>query len=344
MLVAVAIVAMVPGTGRAQGGVIHGTVTDSLGGRLGYSVVSLLPEDHRFFTDDVGRFVLSGLAPGSYHLRARHLGYLPRDTVVTVGADGASPELELRLAHVTVRLAEMRVVARGPCVHPGPPDPDTDLSLAIVFGQLRENADRAITLGMEFPFVFRMERRVLEGMRNGEMRPLAVDTVVIDGSATWMYRRGQVITTVNEYGKPAQQLNIPGLVQLADSGFHNAHCFTYGGVEKIKRRPYIRVDFAPDRLIDTPDIEGSVYLDPDSYQISRIVMSLTHPEWLDAKINALQVTSSFREIVSSIAILDSAEGVTTFEVPRGSPVVRTERQKTVNVVFTRTVPPGAVLH
>jgi hypothetical protein len=115
-------------------------------------------------------------------------------------------------------------------------------------------------------------------------------------------------------------------------------------VEKIKRRPYIRVDFAPDRLIDTPDIEGSVYLDPDSYQISRLVMSLTHPEWLDAKINALQVTSSFREIVSSIAILDSAEGVTTFEVPRGSPVVRTERQKMVNVVFTRTVPPGAVLH
>jgi hypothetical protein len=264
--------------------------------------------------------------------------------VVTVGAEGASPELELRLAHVTVRLAEMRVVARGPCVHPGPPDPDRDLSLAIIFGQLRENADRAIVLGAQFPFVFRMERRVLEGVRNGEMRPMAVDTIVIDGGATWMYRRGQVITPVNEYGKPARQLNIPGLVQLADSGFHNAHCFTYGGVEQIKRRPYIRVDFAPDLLIDTPDIEGSVYLDPDSYQISRIVMSLTHPEWLDAKINELKVTSSFREIVSSIAILDSAEGVTTFEVPRGSPVVRTERQKTVNVVFTRTVPPGAVLH
>jgi len=57
-----------------------------------------------------------------------------------------------------------------------------------------------------------------------------------------------------------------------------------------------------------------------------------------------RVSYSRTEIVSSIAILDSAEGVTTFEVPRGSPVVRTERQKMVDVVFTRTVPPGASLH
>lgn len=344
MLVAIAITAAAPATGFAQGGVIRGTVTDSVGGTLGYSVVSLLPEDHRFLTDDAGRFVMSGLATGSYRLRARHLGYLPLDTVVTIAGEGSSLELALRLVHVTVRLAEMRVVARGPCVHPGPPDPDTDLSLAIIFGQLKENADRAITLGAQFPFVFRMERRMLQQMPDGDMRPVGVDTIVIDGGARWMYRRGEVITIVNDYGKPTRQLNIPGLVQLADSGFHNAHCFTYGGVEKIRRKPYIRVDFAPDLLIDTPDIEGSVYLDPDSYQVSRIVMSLTHPERLDAKINELKVTSSFREIVSSIAILDSAEGVTTFEVPRGRPMVRAERQKMVNVVFTRAVPPGAVLH
>ena len=56
------------------------------------------------------------------------------------------------------------------------------------------------------------------------------------------------------------------------------------------------------------------------------------------------MTASFRAIVSSIAILDSAEGVTTFEVLRGRPMDRAERQKAVNVVFTRTVPPGAALH
>lgn len=344
LMAAIAIAALLPPSiARAQGGVIRGTVGEAGGDALGYSVVAILPEEHRMLTDDAGRFVISGLAPGSYRLRARHLGYLPLDTLVTVGAD-SSPQLDLRLTHITVRLGEMRVVAPGPCVHPGPPDPDTDLSLAIIFGQLRENADRAITLGTQYPFVYQVERRVLQRMPDGDMRPAGLDTMVIDGAARWTYHRGEVITTVNDRGKPARQLNIPGLVQLADSDFHNAHCFTYGGVEKIKGKRYVRVDFTPDLKIVTPDLEGSVYLDPESYQVTRLVMELTHPEKADATINELKVTSSFREIVSSIVILDSAEGVTTFEVPRGNPVIRTERQKTVNIVFSRGTPPGATLH
>ena len=69
------------------------------------------------------------------------------------------------------------------------------------------------------------------------------------------------------------------------------------------------------------------------------------PQKLDPQIDAVKVTSLFREIVSSIAILDSAEGVTSFEVTNShSTKARTERQKTVNVVFTRATPPGASLH
>jgi len=343
ILFAFACAAIVPSTAAGQVPVIRGVVLDSSGAQLGYSVVSILPDDRRILTDDAGRFVISGINPGSYRLRARHLGYLPLDTTVTVTA-ASTPELVLRLTHVTVRLGEMRVVAPGPCVHPGPPDPDTDLSLAIIFSQLRENADRAITLGTQYPFIYQVERRMTQQMPDGEKRPAGLDTVVIDGRARWAYHRGQVIATVNDHGRATKQLNIPGLVQLADSEFHNAHCFTYGGVEKIKRDRYVRVDFAPDVKIDAPDIEGSVYLDPDSYQVTRLVMMLTHPEKLDARINELKVTSSFREIVSSIVILDSAEGVTSFEVPRGNPAVHTERQKTVNVVFTRETPPGAALH
>jgi hypothetical protein len=55
----------------------------------------------------------------------------------------------------------------------------------------------------------------------------------------------------------------------------------------------------------------------------------------------MQVTSSFREIVPSIVMLDGAEGVTWFELPAGNSMVRTERQKTVKVVFVRSTPPGA---
>jgi len=337
-----ALVLAAPTVVYAQRAVVRGVVTDAAGGPLAYSVVSVGSSDRQLLTDDSGKFVFSGLVPGSYHLRARHLGFLPLDTLIDVRADGAG-RLELRLTHLTVQLSEMRVVVPGPCIHPGPPDPRTEESLAAVFGQLRENADRAITLGQQFPFLLQMERRSWRTAR-GDRRPMGLDTVVVDGGARWPYRRGQMISVVNDRGKAARQFNIPGLAQLADSAFHNAHCFTYGGVETIKGQRYIRVDFHPDVSMTTADIEGSAWLDPDSYQLMRMVMSMTHPEAVDPNMFALKVTSSFREIVSAIAILDTVEGVTSFEMPQGGTVVHTEQQKRVSVVFTRGAPPpGAAL-
>lgn len=321
--------------------VVRGVVLDPAGGRLGYSVVSLVGTDRQILTDDVGRFVFDGLAPGSYRLRARHLGFSPLDTTVTLSSAGTSADLELRLTHLTIRLSEMRVVAPGPCVHPGVPDESTDYSLAAVFGQLRENADRAIALATQFPFLYRMERRTTEKTVNHGEHPVGRDTVAFDGNAGWAYRPGNMITPVNDHGRMTTQLNIPGLVQLADSNFHAAHCFTYGGVRKVAGKRYIRIDFEPDIRLDTPDIEGSAFLDPETYQVRRIVMSLTHADLVSTQIAAMKVTSTFREIVPSIMILDTADAVTTFEMPSGGPVVRTERQKNVAVQFSRGVPPGA---
>jgi hypothetical protein len=303
-------------------------------------VVSIVGTDRQILTDDGGRFVFAGLEAGTYHIRARHLGFLPLDTVVAVSAV-SSPELALSLTHLTVQLSEMRVVVPGPCVNPGLPDPAREPTLAAIFGQLRENADRAVALGRQFPFVVQMERRLTQRGPNDVIRSLGLDTTVVDGAAAWPYRAGQVISTVNERAGQTRQLNIPGLVQLADSGFHQSHCFSYGGVEKVNGTRYIRVDFEADVRITAPDIEGAAYLDPDGYQVRRIVMSLTRSRRLDPTIARMQVTSSFREIVPSIVMLDGAEGVTWFELPAGNSMVRTERQKTVKVVFVRSTPPGA---
>ena len=326
----------------ADAQVIRGGVVDPAGGNLGYSVVSLVGTSRQLLTDDAGRFVFAGLEPGSYRLRARHLGFAPLDTTIVLAAD-SSVEVELRLTHLTIRLSEMRVVAPGPCIHPGVPDASTDYSLAAVFGQLRENADRAIALAEQFPFLYRMERRISEKAVNVGDHALTRDTIAFDGNARWVYHPGNMIAAVNDHGRMTTQLNIPGLAQLADSNFHAAHCFTYGGVRKVAGKQYIRVDFEPDVHLETPDIEGSVFLDPESYQIRRIEMSLTQPDMVGSRITALKVTSTFREIVSSIVMLDSAEGVTTLQPPSGGPVVRTERQKNVGVLFSRGVPPGAAI-
>lgn len=340
---AVLALSLVPATIAAQGGLmVRGSVLDAAGGPLGFSVVSIVSTDRQILTDDAGRFVFAGLEAGSYRIRARHLGFLPLDTVVSVSS-GDGPQIELRLTHLTVRLSEMRVVAAGPCLHPGPPDPADEPALAAIFGQLRENADRAAVLERQFPFVYQMERRVTQRTVNDVMRPLGMDTTVIDGAASWPYRAGHVIGLVNERGRQVRQLNIPGLMQLADSGFHDSHCFQYGGIETVDGNRYIRVNFDADVLIAEPDIQGIAYLDPDGFQVRRIVMTLTRPERLDPTIVRLQVTSRFREIVPSIVILDSAEGVTSFEMPTGSSSVRTERQRNVKVVFVRGTPPGAAL-
>jgi hypothetical protein len=325
---------------RAQA--IRGVVLDSAGGNLGYSVVSIVGTNKQTLTDDAGRFVLAGLRGGSYQLHVRHLGFSPLDTTVNL-ADNASLRLELRLSRLSIVLSEMRVVAPGPCVHPGVPDETRDYALAAVFGQLRENADRAIVLGDQFPFLYRMERRITERAVNVSEHPIMRDTIAFDGNAHWPYHPGGMITPANDHGRMTTQLNIPGLVQFADSNFHAAHCFTYGGVRKVAGSQYIRVDFEPDIHLDTPDIEGSVFLDPDSYQVRRLVMSVTQPDLVASGITALKVTSTFRELVPSIVILDTAEGVTTIERATGGPVVRTERQKNVGVLFSRGAPPGTTL-
>ncbi|MFL5560035.1 MAG: carboxypeptidase-like regulatory domain-containing protein [Gemmatimonadaceae bacterium] len=331
---------------RAQasgaGAVIRGIVLDPANGSLGYSVVSIAGTDRQILTDDAGRFVFAGLAAGSYRVRARHLGFLPLDTTVTLTADGTA-ELQLRLTHLTVQLSEMRVVAPGPCRHPGVPDESTDYWLATVFGQLRENADRAVALATQYPFTYQMQRRVSERTRRFGEYPLKTDTVMFDGDSRWPYHPGRMISPVNDHGRMSTQLNIPGLVQLADSSFHAAHCFTYGGVQKVKGKRYIRIDFEPFEGLDSPDIIGTAYLDPDSYQVRRIVMSLTQTEKVGSQITALTVTSTFRELVSSILVLDSAEAETTLVPPTGGPpVVRVERQKNVDVHFIRATPPGAI--
>lgn len=331
---------------RAQassaGPVIRGIVLDPANGSLGYSVVSITGSDRQILTDDAGRFVFAALSPGSYHLRARHLGFLPLDTVVTLTADGAA-ELELRLTHLTVQLSEMHVAAPGPCRHPGVPDESKDYWLATIFGQLRENADRAVALAIQYPFTYQMQRRTSETTQRLGSRPLKTDTVMFDGGSRWAYHPGRMIAPVNDHGRMSTQLNIPGLVQLADSNFHAAHCFTYGGVQKVKGTRYIRIDFEPFEGLDDPDIEGAAYLDPDSYQVRRIVMSLTQTEKVASQITALTVTSTFRELVPSILVLDSAEAETTLVPPMGGPpVVHVERQKNVDVHFVRATPPGVI--
>lgn len=335
---------LLPSCLRAQGeggsARVRGIVVTPEGRGLANSIVSLEPGGRELFAGDSGGFLIGGLAAGSYHLRVRHLGFAPRDTTIVVESTGPASPLVVRLERLTMRLTEVRVRGQKDCRDPGPPDPDTDPTLAVIFEQLRENADRWVLLAKQYPFTWQMERRFQfgEGPRAQSALP---DTVVIRSDLAWGYAPGKVISEVMDHGMRTRQLNIPGLRDLADTVFLKSHCFTYGGLETVDDSDYVRLDFRAASAIRGPDIDGSAYLDPGTYQLRRARVTLTKPEEAGRNIEELSVTTWYGEIAPSIVILAATRAVTSFETTRGR-IDRTETQKTVGVKFYGRVPPGVI--
>jgi hypothetical protein len=97
---------------------------------------------------------------------------------------------------------------------------------------------------------------------------------------------------------------------LVDSAFLSAHCFEYGGTSGKKgSRRLIRVNFQPAKSIKTPDVSGSVYLDADSLVLRRAVFNMTKPEAAEPSVLGFSVTTSFREILPLVPIVDFSEAV-----------------------------------
>lgn len=84
--------------GAQSGGTIAGVVVDQAGAPIAGAEVFVLTQTNRGRTDSLGRFEISQVDPGSYRLRARHIGYLPAEASADVSRNGR--------AHVTI---EMRV-------------------------------------------------------------------------------------------------------------------------------------------------------------------------------------------------------------------------------------------
>ncbi|MGD0992515.1 MAG: carboxypeptidase-like regulatory domain-containing protein [Gemmatimonadales bacterium] len=327
--------------GQQTGGV-RGVVRSTLGEAIPYAVVALEPGSPRRFTDDSGAFAFPGLAPGTYHLRARQVGYKPFDTTLTV-APGSVVMVVASLEHLVVELEEIRVVARasrwGRCTEPGPPDSASAPDVAALFEQLRQNAERYWLLADAYPAVYRMERRF--GRPNYAQRGVVVnrtDTVDLRTDARWGYAPGRLVADVPSPGGGTEpQVNLPTLPDFADSIFLANHCFRVGGIESVDGARYVRLDFRAAEAIRDPDADGSAYLDPDTYLIRFVRVQLTRPELAMAGLEGLEATVTFREIVPSLVLPDHITSVQS--VVDGLRHVETvEEQQRVDFYFLRSLP------
>ena len=265
-----------------QAGAVRGVVRSTLGEAIPYALVALQPGPPRRFTDDSGAFSFPGLAPGTYHLRARQVGYKPFDTTVVV-APGRAVVIVASLEHLVVELAEIRVVARasrwGKCTDPGPPDSASAPDAAAIFEQLRQNAERYWLLADSYPAIYRMERRFgSPSYYNRGLEVRRTDTLDLRTDARWHYAPGRVVTDVLGPRGVELQVNLPGLPDFADSVFLANHCFRVAGLEKMEGRQYARLDFRVADAVADPDANGSALLDPESYLIRFVRVQLTRPD------------------------------------------------------------------
>jgi len=304
---------------------------------LPYSTILLEPgAPGGRFTDDSGRFAFPDLAAGRYRLIVRAIGYLPFDTSIAVG--GAPILLRIELRPMAIELPPLTVLGTRACVLPGAPARDSQPELAAVFDQLNDNAARYRLLSDAYPFRYWMERISTDSPPPARAVGVVIDTLERHSTARTRYRSGGLIfTQAGPRGRPERALRLPTVVDLADSEFHRSHCFSFGGVDTLDGRALWRVDFLAAERVRRPDVDGSAWLEADTYQLRRLVFRLTHPDRAGNALHALEATVIFGELLPAVTVPARVEAVTRYR-RRGQQTRVREAQRLLQVDFLKARP------
>jgi hypothetical protein len=275
---------------------------------VAYGTVALLGTDWAVFADARGAFRLNAVAAGTYIVRARQIGYTPKDTVIVIAPAPAVTTLTFRLHRIPALLKLVKVEGRrsGRCVSTGVPDSTSNLPLARIFTQVRENVDRFRLLADAYPYRYRwVEKNILRSDPGGDSTT-STDTISYESRAKRAYRPGGVIFEgVDDHGRRRQYMYLPAFRDLADLGFLAVHCFSYGTTETVGGGRVFRIDFRPADTLAVPDVEGSIYLDSARLIVRRAVFRMTKPEAAKTPVLGLTVTATYREVAPLIPVVDS---------------------------------------
>jgi hypothetical protein len=335
------LIAAVPSAAlSAQGAsstIVGVVVASETGERLAHSVIAVPSLEINRFADDSGTFVLRELPPGSFVVHVRRLGYAPKDLMLTVRA-GATDSLHIELTRVALKLSAVQVRADPICTTPGL-RAVTDSALRTLLTQLRMNGEQYRLLAERYPFVYSQERIISSELKNGDTRIDVIDTVVVASKPPWRYRPGHILTRPGRRQRGELFFNIPTLLDFADPSFIDNHCFAHGGVEHGDGMELIRIDLVASARIKTPDVNGSIYLDPRTFQIRRSLLRLSRNPKVRGLID-IEVTTVFQEALESIPIVSQVLGVQRFDPAgkQGDFVASYEHQRLVGFRFVGARP------
>ena len=325
---------ILPAALQAQRGSITGVVVArETKEPLAYALVAVPSAGRDQFTTDSGAFRIADLPPGPVVLTVRRLGYSPRD--VTVQVADRTTTIVVELTRIAVQLGTVTVQADPRCANPGAPSDSGNATLLTLFSQLQLNAQQFRTLTATYPFVSAMN--AVRATKEPRHEPVAVGHSVIEVESRrdqWPYQPGKVVTRrQGDY-----IFNIPTLVQFADARFIAEHCFHYAGIDTISGMPLLRLDFLAADRVREPDVKGSLFLDPDTYQIRRSMLRLTRLPPV-AGMSDFIVVTEFAEVMESIPVISrifSAQLFDTRRSPRKEAVY--EEWQLLNVKWVKKKP------
>ena len=316
---------------------ISGTVKGSNGSPLPYSTASLRETGVERFANEIGEFVLANLAPGTYHLRVKQLGFAAFDTTIVLSS-GQRPQLRLVLTPIAFKLATVTIKESQACLAP---DSVVTSDFQIIIAELRKNADRERLLVTSYPFEYRLTRRSETLSAGGMPRWGRAETLAYRSDQRPRYSQGKVVRPEPTNDDPNRQIMmIPVLEDLGDTEFLRSHCFRYLGTRSDRDGSTHRIDFRPVQSVRTPDIEGSVFLDSRSYVIRRVIFRLTEGRKVNPPVQELAVTTTFREVFPGVTVIDEVESVQRVTPESyASPTVRLiEKQKLLDFRFLQGQP------
>jgi hypothetical protein len=114
------------------------------------------------------------------------------------------------------------------------------------------------------------------------------------------------------------QIYMPELPDLVDSAFTNNHCFQYAGQTRFETDSVIAVHFEPvPWLAKEVDIEGTIYLRVDDYQLVALVARTNRLPTDSRSIADYAHLTRFKEVVRGIPVMFEWETRNVFR--NGSP-------------------------
>ncbi len=331
-----------PAAAQEPAAALRGVVVDTAGNPVPFALVRVLPATSEQFAGARGGFGAAGLAPGTYRVQVRQVGFVAFDSTLTLAAGGTALRVVLR--PLAIRLDELAVSAPGRCTDPGPPDSASSPELAAIFAQLRENARRYEILADSYPYLYAIERRFTDFDKAGVAVAVSTDTVEYRSDQRDRYRPGEVIVA-RALGRDGIQraVRLPILPDLADSAFHATHCFAFAGVVEQDGERRLRVSFRVAARLSAPDLEGETDLDPDTYQLRTLTFRVTRPSRGVPDLRSVDGTMTLRALHPYVVVPDaitSTQVSVSRYLPRwgwSAPRV-VERQRLVRVRFLRPLP------